>query len=208
MNRNPKSTKNAPPDQPAAKKPGVPGSNMTDSFATLFQTGLEKVAQVQKDSLDMFAQQSAGLLRSVVMNFRVPLDSPGVIGMTIAGKGIENLVEAHKSLLDMLVQQSALTVEAAKEGAGSASKYVSASAEMLQQAAAKAVEAQSSFVNVAATQNKHLADAVKRQVGSIVNTPVAMAAEAIQRGVNTAIEAQRQFLDAASKPLKSTAAKA
>ncbi len=209
MNRNPESTKTAHSDRAANEKPEAAAETVAHPFTALFQSNLERYARIQKETLDMLAQQSIEAVEALKKTLNVPANTPGVGGLDLAVQGIASLVESEKKIVNVIVEQSSITLDGTKEYGSAASKQMDVATELLRKATDRAVEMQRLALDMAAQQNKLVVEAVKQQPwASAVAPSVAAAAESMQRGMNAAVEAQKEFLDSASQPLKAKAARA
>ena len=200
MNANPKSTRDVAGE--------VPGTEMFPSaFATMVHKGVERLADLQKATLDVLNQQTLELDSFYRQAFRGMPTLPGMMFMDLAEQAMGRMVEAEKNIIDIAVKQSAQAMELAKQRTDTASKTAEAMKELFAQSTERAVAVHRIVLDLAAEQNKMVAETVKRQAG-VAGTPVARAAETIERGVDTMIETQKEILEAAAKPLKAGTAKA
>jgi len=200
MNANPKSTKDVPADAHAAEI-------FPSAFATMVHKGVERLADLQKTTLDLLNQQTIDFDNFYRQAFRGMPMLPGMMFMDLAEQAMGRMVEAEKNIIDIAVKQSAQAVELAKHRTDMASKTADAMKDLFAQSTERAVAVHRIVLDLAAEQNKMVAETVKRQAG-VAGTPVARAAETIERGVDTMIETQKEILEAAAKPLKAGAAKA
>jgi len=207
MTTNPKSTKDAAPDSPARDTPPASEIAQFTAFATLFQKGVERLAEMQKTALDVVANQANDTIGAWKQTAAVTSSAPGAFLLDLAGQGIEKMAQTQKDMIDLVVQQNARVLDMAKERRDYTSKWTTDVAEMVSEAADRTAAAHKILLDFAAEQNKTVAAAVKKQAGT---TPVAAATNAaidtIQRNVDMAIQTQKELMDAAAKPLKAAAA--
>jgi hypothetical protein len=202
MNPRQKSTK------PEAGAPAVPEILPIDAFANLFHNGVEKLAEIQKATLDMFAVQSADAINAWKQASHLPPATPGMSFADLAERNIENCIEVQKELMNLAVEQSALGVEAAKERGGSVSKLAAGISGLAQQSAEKAVAAEKIMLDFAASQNKMIGEAAKRECGLAGIAPLCQAVESIQHGMEVVIQGQKEAIETGMKAMKAAAAKA
>jgi hypothetical protein len=207
MISNPKSTKDAPPESPARDTPPAAETPSFSAFAAIFHNGVERLAEMQKLTLDIVANQATDVLGAWKHVFPVPPSMPGATLLEAADQGIERMARTQKGMIDLLVQQSAQALEMSKERSDSASKWTSGAAALLSDAADRTVAAQKILLDFAAEQNKVVAAAMKRQATLAGSTPAAAAVDTVQRNVEVAIETQKELMEAATKPLKAAAGK-
>lgn len=207
MSNNPKSTREAPPDSPARDAPPASEAVPFMAFADLFHKGVERLAEMQKNRLDLIASQTSDALAAWKQAFAMPSSAPGMFLLDLADQGIGKMAETQKGIIDLVVQQSSQTMDLSKERRDSASKWTSGVAAMMSDAVDTAVAAHKTFLDFSAEQNKVVAATLKRQAGVAGSTPGAAAVDTIQRNVEMAIQTQKELMEAAAKPLKAAAAK-
>ena|ERR1051326_546055 len=205
MNNNPKSTKDAAPESPAHDTAPAPEVPPYTAVAMLFQKGVERLAEMQKHTLDMVAIQTTDAIAMYKKAVPAAAPMPATFMMDLVDQGMERIIQSQKNMIDLAVQQSARSVEMSKERRESASKITSGMADMVTEAADRTVAAQKIMLDYAAEQNKAFTTAFKRQAGLTGSTPAAMAMDTFQRNVDMAIHTQKELLDAAAKPLKNAA---
>ena len=95
-----KSTKKTTPGA-TARKPEI-----VDAFTPLYVNSVERVAELQKKSLDIAAEQSAEWLNTWKKAFSYFPATPATFVFDIAEKAVETFVETQKSAIDLVVEQS------------------------------------------------------------------------------------------------------
>ena len=195
MDSNPKSSKNA-----VAEKI----ETMVGDAMTLFNKGVERKAQVQKQLLDLAAQQNAEALATCKKLFQAAPSVPGLFLFDLAAQAFDNYVAVQKSILSLVVEQSSAFAEyAAQARTEPPAKAMSGFTDMMQQSVERGMAAQKSALDTAAQQNDAASETVKRELSG---TPAAAVADSIRLGVNAIIETQKEVLEIAAKPLKRGAA--
>ncbi len=96
----------------------------TAAFATLFNKGLERVAEVSKSSLDLAVAQNTEFLASCKNALKIPM--PGLSLFDMAGSAFEGYVALQKSLLGLAVEQSTAVVNATQWDADKAKGGINA----------------------------------------------------------------------------------
>jgi hypothetical protein len=179
------------------------------AVATLANKGFERVVEAGKISLNLAAQQNADVLAAIKKALKgTPLATLPVLDL--AGQAFEGLVAVQKHLLDLALEQSAATVasiESAKEIGLDANKAKAEFTSALQATLDRSIAAQNSVVEYAVKQTKAVNDAVKAQPG-VAGSPAEQVADSVQRGFDSVVAAQKEILTLATKPLKTSAAKA
>lgn len=205
MTNNPKSNREAPPDSPARDKAPAPEAVPFMAFATLFQKGVERIAELQKGRLDAIASQTTDAIAAWKHAFSVPPSTPGVFLLDLADQGIAKMAESQKAMIDLAVQQSAQAVDLSRERRDSASKWTAGVTDLMNEAVDTTVAAHKICLDFAAEQNRVFAATLKQQNG--VTGSGAAAVETLQRNMEMAIQTQKDLMEAAAKPLKAAATK-
>ncbi|MGB7552954.1 MAG: hypothetical protein WBM04_01175 [Candidatus Korobacteraceae bacterium] len=195
-----KSTKKTTPAA-AAGKP-----EFADAFTPLYVNGVERLAELQKKSLDIAVEQSTEFLNTWKKAFSFfPLTSATFV-FDIAEQAVETFVETQKSAIDFAVEQShtiaGINNTRVKAYGDIANRVTGA----FQQSVERSVEAQKKVLDFASAQNKTVFEAAKKQLAP-VGAPVAAVVDSFQRGTEAFIETQKAALEIAAKPFKSAAAR-
>lgn len=190
-----KSSKKVSPANGAAQV-----TELMDAFTPLYLNGVEQVAELQKKSLELAAEQTAEWMGAWQKTFSLfPAAAPTVV-FEMAGQAVHTYVETCKSAIDLAVEQSQSAVKIGQERASAYSKIAGEATASLRTSVERSVAAQKKVLEFAAQQNKAICETTKKQLAP-VGGPVVQVVETFQQGANTLIEAQRSFLDAASKSM-------
>jgi hypothetical protein len=188
-----KSSKKSSPANGGAAKP-----EFADAFTPLYPNGVQSVAELQKQSLDLFAEQTVELVAAWKKAFGYfPVTAPTFM-FDVAGQAVQTFVDTQKDAIDLVVEQTNAVVKIGKERAEAYSKVVDTVTATFKTSVERSVEAQKKVLQFAAEQNKAISQAAKKQVGS---GPAAVVVDALAGGANTLLEAQKSILDATTKPL-------
>ncbi len=168
-----------------------------DGFTPVYLNSINRVAELQKNSLDLVAEQTGEWIGAWKKAFgSLPVTTP-TFYFDLVGQAVQTAVETQKSAIDLVVEQTEAVTEIAKERANAYSKITGAATTAFQTTVTRSVEAQKKVLEFAAAQNKAVCEATKKQVG---NGPVAAIVDTFERGANTLIEAQKSILDATTTP--------
>ena len=173
-----------------------------ENFIPLYTKNVERLAGLQKKSLEVAAEQNAELIGAWKQAFSFIPENPGLFWFDLAGQTFDRFVEIQKGAIDMAVEQSEAAAGLAKEHGGSAYKVAEGVTTLFKQSVEKSVATQKKAIEFYAEQQKAAFEAGKKQFG-IANNP---AADAFQSGVDALIETHKTILDIAVKPFKSTVA--
>src|SRR5579863_1938369 len=107
MSTSKKSTKSA---AEAAKK-----NDAAEAFIPLYTKNVERLAELQKKSLDIAAEQNGELIEACKKAVRFIPEAPGMFLVDLIGQTFERFVETGKGAIDLAVEQSHAVVGLAKE---------------------------------------------------------------------------------------------
>jgi hypothetical protein len=177
-------------------------NEVVESFVPLYTKSMERMAELQKKSLDIAIQQSFEVVDAWKKALHFVPGAPGLFMFDMVGQMFERYVETQKGAIDLVLEQGHAAVGMAKERGGYASKVGEGVTTLVQRAIDHSVAAQKKALDSFAEQNKAVYEAAKRQFRFSSNP----ATEAFQTGLDTLIETQKTMLDIASKPLHRAAA--
>ena len=183
----------------AAVKP-----EFVDAFTPLVLSSVERVADLQKKTLDVAAEQTAEWIGAWKKAFSYfPVTPPAFI-FDVAGQAVQTAIENQKGAIDLMVEQTQSVAGIAKVRADAYSKIVDGVTTTVQKSVVRSVEAQKKVLEFAASQNKTIFESTKRQLGTAAE-PANMVIDSFQRGTDALIEAQKSFLNIASQPFVAAA---
>jgi hypothetical protein len=191
MSTSKKSTKSA---AGAAKK-----NEVVEAFIPLYTKNVERLAELQKKSLDIAAEQNAELIDACKKAFPYFPETPGLFLFDLVGQSFQQLVETQKGAIDLAVEQSHVVAGLAKERGGSAAKAAEGVTALFKQWVEYSVAAQKRALDYYSEQHKAACETAKKQF-RIPNNP---ASDAFQSGIDALIQTQKTMLDIVSKPFKS-----
>ncbi len=181
---------------PKKSTEGVKAATL-ESFVPAFTKNVERVAQLQKKSLEAAAGQNAEFIETCKKAFNMAPETPGLFVFDLLGQAFENFVESEKSAIDLAVEQNKSIAKLAEERSGSATKVVEGVTSVFEQSLQQTIAAQKKALEFIAERQKTATEAAKEQF-RIVNP----FAEAFQSGFDVLFETQKSLLDFASKPIK------
>lgn len=180
----------------AATKP----TEVTDVFAPFYISTVNRVAELQKSSLDAVAEQTNEFVaawKKAASYFPVPTPT---FFFDIFGQAVQTAVETQKSAIDLAVEQTEAVADIAQQRANAYAGIAATATEAFKTTVSRSVEAQKKVLAFAAQQNKAVWEATKKQIG---NGPASIIVDTFERGANTVIEAQKSILDATTSPFVS-----
>jgi predicted RecA/RadA family phage recombinase len=189
---------NARKSNPGAAK--AAGQNeVVETFIPLYTKNVERLAELQKKSLDIAVEQNAELIGACKKAFSFFPEAPGAFVFDLMGQSFERFVETEKGAIDLAVGQSQAVAVLAKERGASAAKIAEGVTALLKQSVEYTVAAQKKALDNYSEQHKAACETAKKQF-RIANNP---AAEAFQTGIDALIETQKTMLDLVTKPFTS-----
>jgi len=175
-----------------------------DAFTPLVLNSVERVADLQKKSLDVAAEQTAELIGAWKKAFSFFPVTPPAFFFDFAGHAVQTAVEAQKSAIDMVVEQTESATDIAKVRVEAYSKIVKGVTTSVQQSVERSMEAQKKMLAFASAQTKAGVESAKKQLGTAAG-PATAILDTFQLGADTMIEAQKSFLNMASQPFVTSA---
>ena len=184
-------------DKTGAEKPEV-----LENFVPLYMKGVEVIAELQKKSLEIAAQQNVEWIGAGKKAFSryIPASQVNPI-FDLAAQACDTIVEGQKQAIDLALEQNHTLAGFAKDGLESFSNLTSGLTTLFQKSVEYSVAMQKKALEFAAEQNKVAYETAARQFGGFAGTPV----ESLQRSWDALMETQKKVLDIASKPLKTAA---
>ena len=117
MNVKPKSTQNEP-ESPTEKAETSETSN--SAFTTMMLRGLERLADLQKLTLEALNSQTKDISSTVRDVLRVSPAAPGTVFLDLTEQAVEEWTNAQKTVVDLMAQQSADALKSADAEIGRA----------------------------------------------------------------------------------------
>ena len=175
-----------------------------DAFTPLVLNSVERVADLQKKSLDVAAEQTAELIGAWKKAFSFFPMTPPAFFFDFAGEAVQTAVETQKTAIDMVVEQTEAATDIAKVRVEAYSKIVKGVTNSVQQSVERSLEAQNKMLAFASAQTKAGVESAKKQLGTAAG-PATAILDTFQLGADTMIEAQKSFLNMASQPFVTSA---
>jgi len=172
-----------------------------ENFIPVYTKGVERLAEIQKKTLEIAAEQNAEFLDTWKKAF-IP-ETPGLFFFDLIGQTFEKAIETQKGAIELAVEQSKAVAKLAEERTGSASKVAEGVTTLFEEAVQQTVAAQKKAIDYYSEQYKSAYETAKKQFK--ISNPFA---EAFQSGLDVLLESQKSLLEIASKPVKRAAAAA
>jgi hypothetical protein len=171
-------------------------NQIADVFTPVYLNSVSRVAELQKTSLDMVAEQTNEWINAWKKTFSFfPVSAPTFV-FDMASQAVQTCVETQKNAIDLAVEQAEAVSEIANQRADAYSKITESATAAFKTTVTRSVEAQKKVLEFAAAQNKAAFAATRKQIGS---GPAAVIVDSFERGAETVIEAQKSVLETAAK---------
>ncbi len=177
-------------------------NEVVEAFIPTYTKNVERLAELQKKSLDLAAEQNAEFIAACKKAFTHIPEASGLFPLDLVGQTFERFVETQKGAIDLAVEQSHVVAGLAQERSGSAFKVAESVTGLFKQSIEQCVAAQKKALDSYGEQHKKACETAKKQF-KIANTP---GAEVFQTGIDALIETQKTLLDIVSTPFKTIVA--
>jgi len=173
-------------------------TEVVETITTLYTKSVERLAEVQKNALDVALQQNADLVGAWKKIAQVTPGTPVPTILDLVANTFGQFVDLQKGAIDLVLEQSQTLAGLANERGEAVSKATDAVTAIVQDTVERAAATQKNVIEFSAAQTKTVFDTFKKQSG-VAGTPVEVAADSIQRGFDTLVETQKEILNIASK---------
>ena len=190
MNTVPKGNREQAAPYTAEKK------GLEDNFSALYTAGIDRVAELQKRTIDLAVAQNAELTEAWKKIVQKLPGAPGLFMLDLAKSAFETYADTRKSAIDMMVEQGHTLAEITKDNVTTASKASEGMVGAVQKSVERAAAMQKQVLDQTAAHTKVVLDTVKQQFG-FAGWPAGAAVDSFHRGVDAVIEAQKDLLDIA-----------
>lgn len=177
----------APPDKDKA--------DWGESFAKLFTAGVGRIAEIQKKSIDVAAQQHTEIVDLWKKAIQKLPGAPGLFLLELEAGGFDRYAEIHKAAIDLAVEQSKAVSELLKSRTAMAGKAGEDADDFAKKSVERVIAMQKKVLDQSAAQTRAMVEKSGKQFGE--GSPVESAAESMQRGVEAIVDAQKELLDMA-----------
>lgn len=168
-------------------------ADIRNETAAFYLRGVERVAGVQKEFIDLAVQQNkemGDLLKKAAA--RLP-GAPRIPMFDLAYGAVSRLADVQKAAVDFLVDQNRIWMDAYKDRTGSARKTGESASHAVKQVMESSFAVQKKALEHTAAHTKAVVDAARNQFG-ISGTQADAMTDSFRRGVDTIVEAQKELL--------------
>ena len=136
-----------------------------DNFVNLFTNSINRIAEIQKHTIDIATQQNAEMMdiyqksvEKLPSAYRLPL-------VEVANTMIERFSDAQKQAVDLSVEQSQALVDALKDRAATVDKATESAVNLSKQAVERTVAVQKKVLETTVAQAKAAMETTRQQIG-------------------------------------------
>lgn len=174
-----------------------PAREVAETLTPVYLQGFQRVAALQKKSLDVAAEHSGEWIAVCKKAFSyVPVATPTFF-FDLAEQVVENVVETQKNVIDLFVEQSEAVATTVNERTEAYNKVAEGVVAAVQASVVRSVEAQQKALSFVAEQSSAFYKNAKNQLGG---EPMAAAVDTVERGTTAILEAQKSLIDVVAKP--------
>lgn len=166
-----------------------------ESMAKLFTGGVGRMAEAQKKSIDIAAQQNAELVDLWKKAFEKIPGAPGLFLLELQKSGFDRYAEIQKAAIDFVVEQNKAFTDAVKERSAAATRVTEEMDSFAKKSVERAIAMQKKALEQSAAQAKAVVESSSKSFGP--NSQMEAAADSMQRGVDAVVDAQKELLDMA-----------
>jgi hypothetical protein len=175
-----------------------------DTVTPLVLNSVERVADLQRKTLDLAAEQTAELIGAWKKAFGYFPVKPPAFFFDFAGQAVQTAIENQKNAIDLVVEQTEAATGIAKVRLEAYAKIADGVSTSVRKSVERSVDAQTKMLEFASTQSKAGFESARKQLGA-ASGPATAILDTFQLGADTMIEAQKSFLNFASQPFVTTA---
>ncbi len=168
------------------------GANLTG----LFLKSLERLAELQKQSIDVAVQQSAELSDVVKKMAEKLPGAPRPVVFDLATGNVARCADTQKSAINFVVEQSKALTDTLKDRSLSAKDLTDSNSKAVKQTLERSFAVNKKVLDHTAAGAKAMMDAAKEQFG-LRGTQAEALTDSFLKGIDTAVDAQKKVMDIA-----------
>lgn len=172
------------------------GKAIRDNVASLYAKSVERMAEIQKRSIDLAMQQNKETIELWKQVTETLHWAPPVKGLEEAETTLERFAGSQKTAIDLMVEQTHAFVDMVKERTAAMEKTTDSVLKFAKQNFERTVEAQKKATDAAVHETKSAFETAREHFEFPGSAAVA---ESIQQGVDALVEAQKEFLESVSR---------
>ncbi len=179
-----------------AAAPEPPAKIDFGEVATLFTSGVERIAEVQKKGIEIAVQHNSELVNLWKNSLQKLPGAPGLFMLELESSGFGRYAEIQKAAIDLVVEQSHAFADLVKERTTAATRVTEDADGFAKKSVERVVALQKKVLEQVAAQAKAIVETSNEQFG-VKGSPGETASDSIQRGVDAIVDAQKELLNMA-----------
>lgn len=165
-----------------------------DDAVTLFLHGMERLAEIQKQWVDIAVQHNAEAMEFFKKaSDKVP-GMPRLPILAVANGAMKGYADTQKATIDFVVEQGRVWSDSLKDRATTVRKSTESTTNIAKDTMERSFVVQKKALEHTAAQTKAVVDATRRQFG-LTGTQADALTETFKRSVDTVVDAQKDLLD-------------
>ena len=169
-------------------------AEIRDDFTGLFLRGMERIAEVQKQWIDIAVQQNAEMIEILK---KTAENTPGAVRvpmLDVAQGAVARSADLQKSMVKLFVDESRVWTDVFKDRTSAEKKSTNSTTSFARQTLEHSFAVQKKALDHASAQGKAYVEAAKRQFG-FNGTQADALTDTFQKGMDTIVEAQKELLE-------------
>jgi glutamyl/glutaminyl-tRNA synthetase len=179
--------------EPAVEK-GPEKTGVRDETAALLLRGVERLAEIQKQYLDIAVQHNAEVVEVAQKAAEKLPGKPFFPMLDLTNSAVNRTAEIQKTTIDFFVEQTRVWTNLFKDRNSTAKESAESTANVAKQALEQSFAVQKKTMENTAAQAKAWVDATRREFG-LTGAQAEALTDTFQRGVESVVEAQKEVLD-------------
>ena len=183
--------------EPSPEEMRAEATEFGANLAGVFLKSVERLAELQKQSIDVAVQQSAEM--TDVMK-KMAEKMPGALRPAIfdmATGNVARYADTQKSAINFVVEQSKMWTDTLKDRSQTAKDFSESNSKTVKQTLERSFVVNKKVLENTAAGAKAMLDAAKEQFG-LRGTQAEAMADSFIKGIDTAVDAQKKVMDIAA----------
>lgn len=168
--------------------------HLREDTTALFLRGMERIAEVQKQFIDVAVQHTAETVEILKKATEKVPGMPRLPMLEVTNGAVSRYADTQKAAIEFMVEQSRVWMDMFKDRTSAASKSTEATGHTAKQTLERSFAVQKKALEHTAAQTKAVVDATRRQFG-LTGTQADALSDTFQRSVDTVVDAQKELLD-------------
>lgn len=165
-----------------------------DEAAALFLRGIERIAEVQKQCIDVALQQNAEMLEIWKKATDNLPGMPKLPMLDLTHGAMNRYADVQKAAIEFLAEQGRIWTDVLKDRTSTAKKSSDSTTNVTKQTLEQSFAVQKKALEHTAAQTKAVVDATRRQFG-MTGAQADALTDTFRRSVDTVVDAQKELLD-------------